>query len=100
MFVDLRAVAGPSCLAPLGHFGAVYDSQPLARQASFDGPHSIASPLSGASSSAHQCVVPLLLVAGRLVSARSAEHTADLQSLMRNSYAVFCWTKKHMQHTS
>src|SRR3546814_6348403 len=24
---------------------------------------------------------------------RSEEHTSELQSLMRNSYAVFCWTK-------
>src|SRR3546814_7018407 len=27
-------------------------------------------------------------------SARSEEHTSELQSLMRNSYAVFCLTKK------
>src|SRR3546814_3473185 len=26
--------------------------------------------------------------------ARSEEHTSELQSLMRNSYAVFCLTKK------
>src|SRR3546814_8805673 len=26
---------------------------------------------------------------------RSEEHTSELQSLMRNSYAVFCWTKKN-----
>src|SRR3546814_3597761 len=25
---------------------------------------------------------------------RSEEYTSELQSLMRNSYAVFCWTKK------
>src|SRR3546814_9554889 len=28
------------------------------------------------------------------VSARSEEHTSELQSLMRNSYAVFCLKKK------
>src|SRR3546814_1008435 len=28
---------------------------------------------------------------------RSEEHTSELQSLMRRSYAVFCWTKKR-QH--
>src|SRR3546814_1608928 len=28
------------------------------------------------------------------VPARSEEHTSELQSLMRNSYAVFCLTKK------
>src|SRR3546814_2469134 len=28
---------------------------------------------------------------------RSEEHTSELQSLMRNSYAVFCLTKKNTQ---
>src|SRR3546814_5922906 len=28
-------------------------------------------------------------------SARSEEHTSELQSLLRTSYAVFCLTKKH-----
>src|SRR3546814_10836514 len=28
------------------------------------------------------------------VTSRSAEHTTELQSLMRNSYAVFCLKKK------
>src|SRR3546814_6474558 len=31
-------------------------------------------------------------------SGRSEEHTSELQSLMRISYAVFCLTKKH-KHT-
>src|SRR3546814_5987348 len=32
---------------------------------------------------------------GRIVlSKRSEEHTSELQSLMRISYAVFCWKKK------
>src|SRR3546814_2802280 len=29
---------------------------------------------------------------------RSEEHTSELQSLMRNSYAVFCFKKKHEMH--
>src|SRR3546814_10276662 len=29
------------------------------------------------------------------VTARSEEHTSELQSLMRNSYAVFCLKKKN-----
>src|SRR3546814_7408891 len=39
------------------------------------------------------------------VGRRSEEHTSELQSLMRISYAVFCWTKKkkittyHRKHT-
>src|SRR3546814_6810430 len=31
---------------------------------------------------------------GQLASTRSEEHTSELQSLMRISYAVFCLTKK------
>src|SRR3546814_8562207 len=37
----------------------------------------------------------LLLAAGR--TARSEEHTSELPSLMRNSYAVFCLKKKKKQ---
>src|SRR3546814_7092575 len=43
----------------------------------------------------------------RLVSGRSEEHTSELQSLMRTSYAVFCLKKKNtsdlhsiIQHSS
>src|SRR3546814_2080156 len=35
-----------------------------------------------------------LELAGAFPSARSEEHTSELQSLMRISYAVFCLTKK------
>src|SRR3546814_6429904 len=35
---------------------------------------------------------------GRAIAQRSEEHTSELQSLMRISYAVFCLTKKQ-QHT-
>src|SRR3546814_9002909 len=31
---------------------------------------------------------------------RSEEHTSELQSLMRNSYAVFCLKKKNEIHTN
>src|SRR3546814_8606909 len=30
-----------------------------------------------------------------LLTGRSEEHTSELQSLMRTSYAVFCFKKKH-----
>src|SRR3546814_875656 len=33
------------------------------------------------------------------LGARSEEHTSELQSLMRISYAVFCLKKKHKTHT-
>src|SRR3546814_4264601 len=32
------------------------------------------------------------------LAARSEEHTSELQSLMRNSYAVFCLKKKTTMH--
>src|SRR3546814_8621730 len=37
---------------------------------------------------------PLKLLARRLAFVRSEEHTSELQSLMRISYAVFCLKKK------
>src|SRR3546814_8864694 len=33
-----------------------------------------------------------------IIPARSEEHTSELQSLMRISYAVFCLTKKNQKH--
>src|SRR3546814_10516455 len=36
----------------------------------------------------------------RKLEPRSEEHTSELQSLMRISYAVFCLKKKKKQHTS
>src|SRR3546814_8612216 len=36
----------------------------------------------------------------RTASARSEEHTSELQSLMRISYAVFCLKKKKQQQDS
>src|SRR3546814_9065748 len=35
----------------------------------------------------------------QFVAQRSEEHTSELQSLMRNSYAVFCLKKKKQQHS-
>src|SRR3546814_7705484 len=43
------------------------------------------------------CVsIPLLLASADLH--RSEEHTSELQSLMRISYAVFCLKKKNIKH--
>src|SRR3546814_6995950 len=38
-------------------------------------------------------------IAASPLAARSEEHTSELQSLMRISYAVFCLKKKTTQHT-
>src|SRR3546814_7846968 len=41
-----------------------------------------------------------VILRGRLRASRSEEHTSELQSLMRISYAVFCLKKKnHSTHT-
>src|SRR3546814_1971175 len=40
------------------------------------------------------CATPASVIRRRRRPARSEEHTSELQSLMRNSYAVFCLKKK------
>src|SRR3546814_9241910 len=40
------------------------------------------------------CSTTMLRSAAMASSSRSEEHTYELQSLMRISYAVFCWKKK------
>src|SRR3546814_3760021 len=55
-------------------------------------------PEEGSCANAHRYAVPLdqldRLRGGRADQARSEEHTSELQSLMRISYAVFCLKKK------
>src|SRR3546814_1615199 len=41
----------------------------------------------------------LCLIVGALSLGRSEEHTSELQSLMRISYAVFCLKKKNNKNT-
>src|SRR3546814_1727434 len=40
-----------------------------------------------------------MLAIARALMSRSDEHTSELQSLMRISYAVFCLKKKQTKHT-
>src|SRR3546814_3300105 len=42
-----------------------------------------------------QAVDIAIAATAKLLSDRSEEHTSELQSLMRNSYAVFCLNKKN-----
>src|SRR3546814_6007258 len=50
---------------------------------------------------ANTTVIALLLLGGAIGKSaqRSEEHTSELQSLMRTSYAVFCLKKKITQTT-
>src|SRR3546814_10667913 len=58
----------------------------------YDAAHEAAGPARGRRTSMNR-ILPALAVAV-LLAARSEEHTSELQSLMRISYAVFCLTKK------
>src|SRR3546814_2439775 len=44
-------------------------------------------------------IMPIIITATTAVTARSEEHTSELQSLMRISYAVFCLKKKNNVQT-
>src|SRR3546814_6968426 len=51
------------------------------------------SPSAGASRARSMACFPAIAM-------RSEEHTSELQSLMRTSYAVFCLNKHQLQHTT
>src|SRR3546814_1209223 len=42
--------------------------------------------------------VAIILAIDQFLDMRSEEHTSELQSLMRTSYAVFCLKKKQISH--
>src|SRR3546814_2155884 len=48
----------------------------------------------------HQKALSLATEEGAVSRPRSEEHTSELQSLMRISYAVFCLKKKKIQRTN
>src|SRR3546814_9654798 len=50
--------------------------------------------------SARGAFTPETIEGQRYVTVRSEEHTSELQSLMRISYAVFCLKKKKQQKTT
>src|SRR3546814_1404931 len=53
----------------------------------------------GSSRSSNSCIIAAVPLRQHQ-AARSEEHTSELQSLMRISYAVFCLKKKKKQYTS
>src|SRR3546814_9451720 len=67
-------------------FGVSYQATGSSRVTGIRPPHKSASRM-------RQCAK-----LGKLTKARSEEHTSELQSLMRISYAVFCLKKKNKYH--
>src|SRR3546814_1327931 len=65
---------------------ACQESRPAAIRTVRDRSHGAARPRTSADGCARRDA--------RVRQARSEEHTSELQSLMRISYAVFCWKKK------
>src|SRR3546814_943822 len=48
----------------------------------------------------HRQVIMVTHNANLVINTRSEEHTSELQSLMRISYAVFCLKKRNIKHTA
>src|SRR3546814_5582151 len=73
---------------------------PTARERTVDGVHPPQPPRSKAwtgalrPSQTRDAATPAAKPSSTAGTARSEEHTSELQSLMRNSYAVFCLKKK------
>src|SRR3546814_3898783 len=90
--VDLATPASIQCSTPQGIHPTLYLNRFRGEPAisRFDWPftpkHNSSDNFSTLNGSALQCVLPHL---------RSEEHTSELQSLMRTSYAVFCLKKKN-----
>src|SRR3546814_1075573 len=57
--------------------------------------HHCPAPLYGPSGDDHPPLTWLSTICRTVASSRSEEHTSELQSLMRISYAVFCLKKKN-----
>src|SRR3546814_8038351 len=87
------------------HIGAVESILVRARVVGFDPFDQFKLPDHAAPDRRQPAVGPeiktILIIRARARGARSEEHTSELQSLMRISYAVFCLkNKKHKQTTS
>src|SRR3546814_8455177 len=81
--------------APLGRFTLHAGSRPLLMVAGATGFAPIKSILEDAFARGVQRQMQLYWGVSDARDLRSEEHTSELQSLMRISYAVFCLKKKH-----
>src|SRR3546814_4521081 len=81
------------------HYASPSDARPTSQgsDGSWNWPHGGVSPapLSRSPNGAHRTVGPQSSAPPDRRAHRSEEHTSELQSLMRISYAVFCLKKKN-----
>src|SRR3546814_1078389 len=80
-----------ACLLLVGAFASIY--HPVGIAMVVHGRQKTGMPLAVNGVFGNLGVASAALVAGFLID-RSEEHTSELQSLMRSSYAVFCLKKK------
>src|SRR3546814_4896970 len=91
---QVQAVAGPQRSPPQARAGKC---RPMARCTPRSSPAEQATSISPAARSRSPPKIVTLtqaLYCHRIAAMRSEEHTSELQSLMRISYAVFCLKKK------
>src|SRR3546814_5747534 len=74
-------------------YGTVYFAQEMLERHGMGFPDARVS-ISGSGNVAQYAAVKSMELGARVVTLRSEEHTSELQSLMRISYAVFCLKKK------
>src|SRR3546814_1927263 len=101
LVTGVQTCALPISVRALSQHGRILfgTDQPAARSPPAPGPHPAASQLCLPNPETPLC--PLHAGDGRADHRlRSEEHTSELQSLMRISYAVFCLKKKTNKHTT
>src|SRR3546814_2420394 len=90
------------CRSNQGRLAKLHEMR--AQRAAMLGPQGVAKLVTGADDVRTKTVIDAKAVTKRydertIIKDRSEEHTSELQSLMRNSYAVFCLKKKNNRRT-
>src|SRR3546814_2679373 len=91
---DLRRAADSTRLIGLARARARWQDRPMERRITHSCGHEQTHSIYGMFAADAGSIIAM-----RLMTDRSEEHTSELQSLMRISYAVFCLKKKKQQKT-
>src|SRR3546814_1965698 len=98
--LDLTAHrAGPTCVRQLADWGAevIKIEPPGGAKGDAIGSRRHATDFQNLHRNKRSMTLDLKSGDGHAIFMRSEEHTSELQSLMRNSYAVFCLKKKNIK---